>query len=112
MDLWPMRTQGVYYIASGLWPVVAIGHYMRATGQESHGAVAQVLGGVLAGLGVALVAGLVPPRARTWVGAGTAIALGAGGTYFAVRGKGLPVNLTDSLVQAAFAVSWLANRSR
>ncbi len=112
MNLWPMRAQGAYYIASGLWPVVAVDHYMRATGQESHAAVAQVLGGVVAGIGVALVAGLVPPRARKWVGAGTAIALGAGGAYFAVRGKGLPVNLTDAAVQLAFAVSWLTSKPR
>lgn len=102
-----MRAQGAYYIATGLWPVVALDHYMRATGQQSHGNAARILGAVVAGLGVAMVAGVIPPRARKWVGAGTAIALGAGGAYFAALGRGRPVNLTDAAIQGAFAIGWL-----
>ncbi|CAN5374820.1 hypothetical protein BH11MYX1_BH11MYX1_02330 [soil metagenome] len=107
--LWTMRTQGAYYVVTGLWPVVALDHYMRATGQQSHGAVARVLGGVVAGVGVALAAGLIPPRARKWVGAGTAVALCAGGAYFGATGHGRAVNFTDAAIQAAFAASWLVD---
>ncbi len=105
-----MRAQGAYYIATGLWPVVAVDHYMRATGQDSHANAARLLGGVVAALGVALVADEVPARARKWVGISAALLLGAGGAYFAARGKGRPVNLTDAAIQLAFAGSWLARR--
>jgi hypothetical protein len=108
---WPARAQGLYYVATGLWPVVSADHYMRATGQESHGGVAQALGGVVAALGVALLVDALPARATRWVGLGSAVALAAGGLYFAARGRGLPVNLTDAALQLGFAGSWAFGRS-
>lgn len=104
---WPRRAQGLYYVASGLWPAVFPHHYMQATGQESHQRVAQVLGVAVAALGGALALDVLPPRVARWAGIGTAIALGAGAAYFVARGKGIPVNATDGLVQLAFAGSWL-----
>lgn len=104
-SFWPRRAQGIYYVVTGLWPVVFPRHYMDSTEQESHQVVAQVLGGVVAAIGGALALDVVPARASRWVGLGSALALGAGGAYFAIRGKGVPVNATDAVVQAVFAVA-------
>lgn len=103
----PRRTQGLYYVASGLWPAVFPHHYMQATGQESHQHVAQVLGVAVAALGGALALDVLPRRVARWAGIGTALALGAGAAYFVARGKGVPVNTTDGLIQLVFAGLWL-----
>ncbi len=105
---WPRRIQGAYYVVTGLWPVVATEHYMRATGQESHAGVARALGGAVAALGVALALDLIPRRPARWVGIGSALLLGSGGAYFAARGRGVPTNATDTAMQLAFAISWIA----
>lgn len=103
---WPERSQGLYYVVTGMWPVLATDHYMRATGQESHRGVAQALGGAVAALGVALAAEVLPKRVARWAGIGTAAALAAGAVYFAARGRGVPVNLGDAAVQVAFIAGW------
>ena len=104
---WPRRAQGLYYVATGLWPAVFPHHYMEATGQASHQHVAQVLGVAVASLGVALALDVLPRPVARWAGIGTALALGAGAAYFVARGKGIPVNASDGLVQLVFAASWL-----
>jgi len=109
---WPARTQGAYYLATGLWPVIFTDHYMRHTGQESHRGVAQTLGVAVAALGAALAGGVMPARAARWVGISSALALAAGGSYFAARGRGVPVNLTDAVVQLAFAAGWALRKPR
>jgi len=97
------RVQGLYYVATGLWPVVAVDSYMSAAGQESHAWAARTLGAAVAAVGVALAAELVPDRVARGLALGTAVVLAAGATYFAARGKGVPVNVTDGLLQAGFA---------
>ena len=107
---WPRRVQGAYYVATGLWPVVATHHYMRAAGQDSHPNAARIAGGAVAALGVALALDLMPPRAARIAGIGAALLLASGAAYFAVRGRGVPVNATDGAIQLAFALSWFRSR--
>ena len=107
---WPRRAQGLYYVATGLWPAVFPQHYMEATGQESHQRAAQVLGVAVAALGGVLALDLLPRRVARWAGIGVAGTLAAGAAYFVARGKGIPVNATDGLVQLVFAASGLRNR--
>lgn len=99
------RSQGLYYVATGLWPVVATHHYMTSVGQDSHPWAARILGVVVAGLGAALAADVLPERWSRRLAIGTAVMLGAGAAVFVARGKGVPVNLTDGLVQAGFAIT-------
>lgn len=99
------RAQGVYYVATGLWPVVAVRHYMAATGQESHPWAARILGGVVVVVGVALAAELVPASLAKRVSLATAALLATGAAYFAIRGKGVAVNSVDGALQVAFAIA-------
>lgn len=105
------RVQGAYYVASGLWPVLAVQHYMDATGQESHASVARTLGGVVAAFGLALACDVLPEKTARRLSVASALLLGAGAAYFAARGKGVPVNVTDGALQVAFAISALVGRT-
>jgi hypothetical protein len=106
------RIQGVYYVATGLWPVVATDHYMDATGQTSHAWAARTLGAAVAGLGLALAADVIPDRHARRASIGAAVLLAAGAAYFVARGKGLLVNGGDGAVQVGFALAALLGRDR
>ncbi len=106
------RVQGAYYVATGLWPVVAVHHYMDATGQEGHAWAARALGGAVAALGLALVLDVLPDRHARRASIGTSVLLAAGAAYFVARGKGVPVNATDGAIQIGFALAALLGRTR
>lgn len=99
-------------MVTGLWPVVAVQHYMDATGQEGHAWAARALGGVVAAIGAVLAVDALPQRAARGTAIASSVLLAAGAAYFAARGKGVPVNVTDGAIQVGFALAALFGRRR
>jgi glycine/D-amino acid oxidase-like deaminating enzyme/nitrite reductase/ring-hydroxylating ferredoxin subunit len=101
----PRLAQGAYYVATGLWPVLHPRSFDAATGTRG-GWKSRVLGGVVAAVGAALLAG--EGRRTRVLGLASALVLGASGLAFAARGKGVKVNLADAAVHASLVAAWLA----
>ena len=101
-----MRVQGLFYIATGLWPIVHYRSFERVTGPKVDDWLVKTIGGLIAAVGVALVG-----RDDRVLGVGSAVALGAADVVYAGRGRISPVYLADAVVELAFAARAL-QRSR
>jgi hypothetical protein len=70
------RAQGLFYVTSGLWPVVHYPSFEAATGPKVDRWLVKTIGGLIAAVGVALLAGSSRDRV---LGVGSALVLGAVG---------------------------------
>ena len=85
--------QGVFYVATGLWPIVHIRSFEAVTGPKHDRWLAQTTGGLIAAVGAALIAGALEPRSRalTLLGIASAASLGLADVYFAGKRRISPV---------------------
>jgi hypothetical protein len=102
---------GLFYVASGLWPVFHMKSFEQVTGPKTDHWLVKTVGLLIAVTGGTLLqAGLkkeVPPEA-TAVGAGHASVLGAISGWYGARGRISRIYLLDSAVELALAGAWLA----
>lgn len=104
-------TQGIFYVASGLWPVVHLRSFEAVTGKKRDGWLAQTTGGLIAAVGAALLVGAVDKersRALMTLGIASAATLAAADIIFAGKGRISPVYFGDAAVEAALIATWFA----
>jgi hypothetical protein len=101
--------QGLFYVATGLWPLVDIGSFQRVTGPKTDlwlvktvGVLVTVIGGTL--LAAASRGSRAPEVAL--LGAGSALALAGIDTVYATKGRISPIYLADAAVEVAIAAGW------
>jgi hypothetical protein len=107
--------QGVYFIATGIWPILSIDTFMMVTGPKTDIWLVKVVGLLIAVIGsVLLVAGLrwkISPEILL-LGLGSALALAAVDIYYPATGVIAPIYLLDALIELAFAGLWISLRIR
>ena len=106
--LWPGQAQGVYYVATGVWPVLDLRSFEAVTGPKQDDWLVRTFGLLIAVVGVELVH---RPHSA-WLGAGAAAALGAAETVFVAKGRISPVYLLDAMLGACFVGGWLTSPTR
>jgi hypothetical protein len=107
----PSFTQGIFYVATGLWPVVHMRSFERVTGPKTDKWLAKTTGGLIAAVGVALIVGAFDRRsARTLrvLGLASAAALGASDVINAIRGRVSKIYLADAAAESAAIAAWLS----
>jgi hypothetical protein len=106
--------QGVYFGATGLWPVFHLRSFEAVTGPKPEGWLVKTVGGLLSVIGVALVASSrrrAVSRESALLAAGSAMALAAVDVWYAgVRRRISPVYLADAPIEIALAFGWIAVR--
>lgn len=103
-------TQGAFYVATGLWPLVHYKSFERVTGSKREPWLVKTMGGLIASVGAALLAGSFEKRrsaALSWLGVGSALALGAADVIFSARGRISKVYLADAAAEGAMVASWV-----
>ena len=108
-------TQGVFYVLTGLWPIVHRKSFEKVMGRKSEGSLAQTMGGMIAAVGAALIVGSLddrPSRSLKWLGMGSAIALGLADLVFATRGKTSRVYFADAAAEGAALAGWMIAKPR
>lgn len=106
--------QGVFFIATGLWPVVHLQSFERLARTNVEGWKVKALGGVIALVGATLVAASLKRRDDTAVrvlGVGSALALALTDLFFASKKRGVPIYLADAAVQTGLATAWFIPRA-
>jgi hypothetical protein len=110
-----LLAQGLYYTATGLWPLVSIRTFQLVTGPKVDtwlvkmvGALAAVIGGTLL---LAVRKGRVPPEVRL-LAAGSAVGFAAVDAVYALKGRISKVYLGDAPIQLAFAAAAAARGAR
>jgi len=107
-------TQGLFYVLTGVWPMVHYRSFERVTGPKVDDWLVKTVGGLIAAIGVALLVGAKEPRSRVlrMLGVGSAVALGAADVWYASRGRISRIYLADAAAEAAIVALWTAGNPR
>ena len=102
--------QGLFYIATGLWPIASIASFEAVTGRKRERWLVKAMGGLIAAVGAALVVGSRErgSRAVRALGIGSAAALGAADVVYATKRRISRVYLADAAVEGATIIAWIA----
>jgi hypothetical protein len=101
--------QGLYFAATGLWPILHLRSFEAVTGPKPEGWLVKTVGALLVATGGALALASRRPLAREWavLGAGTAAALGAVDLWYAgARRRISPVYLLDAPLEIGLVAAW------
>jgi hypothetical protein len=107
-------SQGLFYVATGLWPVVHLRSFEAVTGPKVDKWLVRTFGGLVTAVGAALIAGAFEPRrsrALAILGVGSALALAMADIVYAGRGRISRVYFADAAAEAAVVASWAATRN-
>jgi hypothetical protein len=106
--------QGLFYLATGLWPIVHYRSFESVTGPKTDVWLVKTLGGLIAAVGAAMLVGAREGRSDATLralGAGSALALGAADLVYASKGTISPVYLGDAVAEAAIVAGWHTERA-
>lgn len=106
-------TQGMIYIATGLWPIVHLRSFEWVTGPKPEGWLVKTTGALIATIGTALVIGARerPSRALRFLGIGAAAALGGSALYYAAKRRISPIYFADAALEGALIAGWTIRNS-
>ncbi len=102
--------QGIFYIVTGVWPLVSIGSFQRVTGPKTDLWLVKTAGVLITAIGgVLTMAGLrrtVQPEIPV-LGAGAAAGLTAIDVIYVAKGRIARVYLLDALAEVVLIAAWL-----
>ena len=106
------RLQGVYFIATGVWPLVSIRTFEAVTGPKADRWLVKTVGVLVAVIGASLaLEGRRPAAPTTVLAVGSAAGLGAVDLIYATRGRISRVYLLDAVVEALLVSAWMLSRT-
>ena len=102
--------QGIYYLATGVWPLVSMRTFEAVTGRKTDRWLVKTVGVLVGVIGVTVIlAGRrrhVTPEPAV-LAAGTAASLAAIDTVYATRGRISKIYLLDALLEVALVAAWI-----
>lgn len=103
------RAQALYYVATGVWPLVDIRSFEAVTGPKTDRWLVKTVGLLVATTGLSL--GLAARRRRfapevVLVAAGNAAALAAIDGVYVAKGRISPIYLLDAAAEIALVAGW------
>jgi hypothetical protein len=107
-------SQGLYYLASGVWPIVHLPSFEAVTGPKREGWLVKTTGALIAAVGATLLTAgrrrQVTPEIEL-LGLVSAAALGAVGIWYGgARRRISRVYVIDGVTELALAATWLLVR--
>ncbi len=101
--------QGVFYLVTGLWPLLDIQSFLKVTGPKTDLWLVKTLGVLISVIGVVLGSAGVQrsvSRDLALLGGGSAAALTAIDVIYVARRRISPVYLLDAVTELALIVGW------
>jgi hypothetical protein len=102
--------QGLYYLATGVWPLVHVESFMAVTGQKTDLWLVYTVGVLVAVVGSVLLLaariGRITPEVSL-LAVGSAVGLAAIDVVFVTRGVIPPIYLADAAAEGVIVLSWL-----
>ncbi len=101
--------QGVFYLVTGLWPLLHIQSFLKVTGPKTDLWLVKTLGVLISVIGVVLGSAGVQRsvnRDLALLGGGSAAALTAIDVIYVARRRISPVYLLDAVTELALIVGW------
>lgn len=104
-----LRCQAVFYLVTGLWPLVSLASFEAVTGPKTDDWLVRVVGLLAASIGVALWTGtrspsLPPDKAIVQLGGLSALSFAVIELYYVMAGRLAPIYLADAALEALFVL--------
>jgi hypothetical protein len=99
--------QGVFYLATGIWPLVSMSTFELVTGPKTDDWLVQTVGVLAAVIGLSLLSGAArarPSRESLVLAVCAALGFAAVDVVFVLDGRIRPIYLADAVVEAMFVV--------
>jgi len=106
--------QGIYYLTSGLWPILHMSSFEKVTGPKCEKWLVKTVGALITAIGSTLLfSASREPRSETArsLGISTALALIGIDSIYSIRGTIPKIYLMDAAVEAALVAGLLSARS-
>jgi hypothetical protein len=106
--------QGIYYLTSGLWPILHMSSFEKVTGPKRDNWLVKTVGALITAIGSTLLfSASREPRSETArsLGISTALALIGIDSIYSIRGTIPKIYLIDAAVEAAIVAALLSARS-
>ena len=107
--------QGVYYLATGLWPLVDIDSFQSVTGPKTDLWLVRTVGALVTVIGLVLISAARRRRVTNEIlllGLGSALALAAIDVIYALSGRISVIYLADAAAEIGLAALWGVGRLR
>jgi hypothetical protein len=101
--------QGIFYLATGIWPLVDIASFQMVTGPKADLWLVKTVGVLVAVIGAVLVAASRNHRVTGEIvilATGSAVGLAAIDVIYASSGRISPVYLADAAAETGIAILW------
>jgi hypothetical protein len=101
--------QGIFYLATGIWPLVDIASFQMVTGPKTDLWLVKTVGVLVAVIGAVLLAASRRRRVTSEIvmlATGSALGLAAIDLIYASSGRISPVYLADAAAEIGLAVAW------
>lgn len=103
--------QGVFYVATGIWPILSLRTFEAVTGPKADGWLVKTAGVLITAIGAGLTSaglrGRVTPEMKL-VAVGAAAGLTAIDVVYVRRGRIAPVYLLDAVAEVGLIGAWAA----
>jgi hypothetical protein len=105
--------QGVYFLATGVWPLISMRTFEAVTGPKVDRWLVKTVGVLVAVIGASLLADARrPSRGSRVLGVGSAAALGGVDAVYSLRGRISKIYLLDAVVEAVLVALWAVGGRR
>lgn len=108
-DAYVAMAQGIFYVGTGVWPIVSLKTFMMVTGPKVDGWLVKTVGALITVVGASLYRAGKRNRVSQEIallGAGSALALAAVDVYYVSRRRIAKVYLLDALAEGGILVAW------
>lgn len=99
--------QGVYYLVTGLWPLLHMRSFLAVTGPKTDLWLVRTVGVLVSVIGGQLIVERRRPLSALWLALGSCFGLAAIDAYYSLRGRISAVYLLDSLAEIGIAALWI-----
>ena len=107
-------TQGAFYTATGVWPIVGLRSFEAVTGPKPEGWLVKTVGGLIGVAGAAMTSAALRKRVTpeiAMLGAGCAAVLAAIDVVYVARRRISPVYLLDAVAEGVLMAGWASAAS-
>jgi hypothetical protein len=110
----PVTVQAVYYVVSGLWPIIHLRSFMAVTGPKQDTWLVKTFGAFIVGIGAVLLSarGAGERRLASRLAVTSAVTLAAAEAWYVGRRRISPMYLADAVLELLFAGTILARLGR
>jgi hypothetical protein len=108
--MWLLATQGIYYLITGLWPIIHIRSFMEVTGPKTDLWLVKTVGAIITAIAITMVSQLGKSEVSDEMivlAISSAAAFAAIDFYYSLKGTISKVYMIDGVVQIALILFWL-----